>query len=125
MSAYMITDVEVTDASLYAQFLEQVTPTVESHGGKFVARGGGIEIILGDWRPKRLALLEFDNLRQAHAWLDSPEYTALNDIRSRSSNINMVVVEGLQLRFAGGIVSHCLPLAALRVSGPRHRHSAT
>ena len=43
MSAYVITDVEVTDASLYGQFLEQVTPTVESHGGKFVARGGASE----------------------------------------------------------------------------------
>ena len=95
MSAYVITDVEVTDANLYGQFLEQVTPTVERHDGKFVACGGGIEIILGDWKPKRLALLEFDNLQQAYAWLDSPEYTALNDIRSRSSNINKVVVEGL------------------------------
>ena len=40
-------------------------------------------------------ILEFDNLRQVHAWLESPEYTALDDIRSGSSNINMVVVEGL------------------------------
>ena len=36
MSAYAIADVEITDASLYGQFLERVTPTVESHGGKFV-----------------------------------------------------------------------------------------
>ena len=40
-------------------------------------------------------MLEFDNLQQIHTWLNSPEYTALDDIRSRSSNINMVVVEGL------------------------------
>ncbi len=76
MSAYVVTD-------------------VETHGGKFVARGGEIEVILGDWTPRRLAMLEFDNLRQVHAWLESPEYTTLDDIRSRSSNINMVVVEGL------------------------------
>ena len=49
MSAYVVTDVEVTDASLYGQFLEQVTTTVESHGGRFVVRGGGIEVIEGDW----------------------------------------------------------------------------
>ena len=56
---------------------------------------GGLEVILGDWTPKRLAVLEFDSLQQVRTWLDSPEYTALDDIRSRSSNINMVVVEGL------------------------------
>ena len=91
----MITDVEITDASLYGQFVERVTSTVEAHGGKFVTRGGALEAVLGNWTPKRLAILEFDNLQQIHAWLDSPEYTVLEDIRSRSSNVNMVVVEGL------------------------------
>ena len=95
MPAFVITDVEITDASLYGQFVEQVTSTVEAHGGKFVARGGALEVIQGDWTPKRLAILEFDNLQQISAWLNSPEYTALDDIRTRSANINMVVVEGL------------------------------
>ena len=95
MSAYAIADVEITDASLYGQFLDWVTPTVESHGGKFVVRGGELEVILGDWTPERLAVLEFDNLEQVRVWLSSPEYTALDDIRSKSSSINLVVVEGL------------------------------
>ena len=95
MSAYVITDVEITDMSLYRQFMEGVTDTVEAHGGKFVARGGEIEVRLGDWNPKRIAILRFDSLQQVHAWLESPEYTALDDIRSRSANVNMVVVEGL------------------------------
>ena len=95
MAAYVITDIEVTDASLYGQFLEKVTTTVEGHGGKFVARGGALDVISGNWMPKRIALLEFGSVEQAHAWLSSPEYTALDDIRTKSSNINMVVVEGL------------------------------
>ena len=95
MAAYVIADVEITDESLYGQFLEKVTATVEGHGGKFVARGGALDVISGDWMPKRVALLEFGSVEQAHAWLSSPDYTALDDIRTRSSNINMVVVEGL------------------------------
>jgi len=95
MSAFVITDVEITDANLYGQFFERVTSTVEAHGGKFVARGGTLEVILGEWTPKRLAILEFDSLEQIRTWLASPEYTALDDIRSRSSKINMVIVEGL------------------------------
>ena len=95
MSAYVITDVEIVDAELYGQFIERVTGTIEAHGGKFIARGGQIEVRMGDWTPKRLAILKFDNLQQIQTWLESPEYTALDDIRSKSSNINMVVVEGL------------------------------
>ncbi len=95
MSAYVITDVEITDAELYGQFMERVTATVESHGGKFVARGGQIEVGLGEWTPKRIAILKFGSLDQIHTWLGSPEYTALDDIRSRSANINMIIVEGV------------------------------
>ena len=94
MSAYVITDVEITDSSLYGQFMERVTSTVENHGGKFVVRGGELEVILGNWTPNRLAVLKFDNLEQVHVWLSSPEYTALDDLRTKSANINMVIVEG-------------------------------
>ena len=95
LSAFVITDVEITDASLYGEFVNRVTSTVEAYGGRFVARGGELEVILGNWSPKRLAILQFDSLQQIRTWLNSPEYTALDDIRSRSSIINMVVVEGL------------------------------
>ncbi len=95
MAAYVIVDVEITDASLYPQFMERVTGTVESHGGRFVVRGGEFEVILGDWSPRRLAVLEFGDVEQIRTWLASPEYTALDDMRSRSSNINMVVVDGV------------------------------
>ena len=45
--------------------------------------------------PSALAILEFGNLQQTHAWLASPEHIALDDIRSRSSTVNMVIVEGI------------------------------
>lgn len=95
MSAYLITDVEVTDESLYTQFREQMTPAIESYGGTFIERGGEVTVIQGSWTPTRLAIVEFESMEQAHAWLDSPENHALDDIRSRSSNINMVLVEGI------------------------------
>ena len=95
MSAYLITDVEVTDESLYAQFRERATPVIESHGGRFVVRGGEIEISEGTWMPKRLAVMEFDSMEQIRSFLASPEFKALDDIRTRSSNINIVLVEGV------------------------------
>ncbi len=60
-----------------------------------MVRGGGIDVIESDWTPKRVAILEFDNTERVNAWLGSPEYTALDESRTKSSNINMVVVEGL------------------------------
>ena len=95
MAGYVIIEVEVTNRAAYGQFMEQVTATVEGHGGRFVVRGGDIDVIEGDWRPSRLAVLVFESAGRAREWLESPEYNALNEIRTGSSNINMVLVEGL------------------------------
>ncbi len=95
MAGYLITDVEITDADRYADFIEKVTPVIKNHGGKFVARGGTVEVIEGDWNPPRLAILEFGSIEQAKEFLNSPEFNELNELRISSSSINMVVVEGV------------------------------
>ena len=95
MAGYVITEVHVTDPAVYSEFLERVTSTVQDHGGKFIARGGAIEVIEGDWTPPRIAILEFDNVEQEKTWLKSPEYSDLDEIRRKSSTLNMIVVEGL------------------------------
>ena len=38
MAAFVVIDVEITDASLCGQFMESVTGTVESYGGTFAVR---------------------------------------------------------------------------------------
>ena len=95
MSAYLIADVEITDEGLYAQFRERMTPTLEAYSGKFIARGGEINVIDGSWNPKRLAIVAFDSMEQARSWLTSPEFKELDGIRTSSSNINLVLVEGV------------------------------
>ena len=94
MAGFVMIDVEITDAERYGEFMEKATATVEAYGGKFTVRGGTFDVIEGDWTPNRLALLEFATVEDSRAWLASPEYNALNEIRTSSSNINMVVVEG-------------------------------
>ena len=95
MSGYVIIEVEITDRARYGEFMEKVTPTVEAYGGEFVVRGGDLDVIEGDWTPTRLAVLLFESAGRAREWLSSPEYNELNELRTSSSNINMVLVEGL------------------------------
>ena len=40
MAGYVIVDLQVTDAEVYAEFREKVAGTVEAHGGKYLVRGG-------------------------------------------------------------------------------------
>jgi uncharacterized protein (DUF1330 family) len=68
---------------------------VELYGGKYIARGGKTETLEGEWSPKRLVILEFENSEQAKKWWDSDEYRDARTMRQKTTNSQMVVIEGV------------------------------
>lgn len=95
MPAYVIADVEVTDPALYEEYRKGVPATIAAYGGRYVARGGAVEVLEGDWIPRRAVILEFPSVERVKAWYDSPEYRPLREIRRRASNSRLVIVEGM------------------------------
>ncbi len=95
MSAYVIVDIDVTDAEGYQEYVKLAPPTVSLYGGRYLARGGKNEVLEGSWQPKRLVILEFASSEKARAWLNSPEYTPIKSLRHRYARSNMVLVEGV------------------------------
>ena len=95
MAAYVITDVEITDLELFAEFRERLDPTVAAHGGTFIVRGENITVVQGDWNPRRIAMIEFPNLEAANSWLHSSEFGAIRALLDKSSNTNLVIVDGI------------------------------
>ena len=95
MTAYVIVDIEVTDAAGYEEYKKLAPPTLAVYGGKYIARGGGTEVLEGNWTPNRLVILQFESVERAKAWLNSPEYRGARSLRHKYARSNMVVVEGL------------------------------
>ena len=95
MSAYVIADIEITDPAGYDEYRRRVPATVAQYGGRYLARGGAVETLEGDWRPRRLVILEFPSLAQARRWYDSPEYREPRAIRQRCSEGHVILTEGL------------------------------
>lgn len=95
MPAYVINDMVVTDPVLFEDYKKLSPPTVAQYGGRFLARGGRIELLEGDREPKRLVIIEFPDMAQARAWLDSPEYAPARALRQKASRSNIIVVEGV------------------------------
>lgn len=96
MSAYVIVDIEVTDPDGYEEYKRLAAPTVAQYGGKYLARGGATEMLEGDWQPRRLVILEFENVERAKAWLGSEEYRPARQLRHRYARSNMIVVAGVE-----------------------------
>jgi uncharacterized protein (DUF1330 family) len=95
MAGYIIVDIEVTDPIGYEQYKALAGATVEKYGGEYVVRGGAAETLEGDWKPKRLVILKFESAARAKEWLNSSEYREPRQMRQRTANSNMIVVEGI------------------------------
>jgi uncharacterized protein (DUF1330 family) len=95
MPAYLIVETDITDPEQYEQYKAASPGAVAAGGGRFVVRGGETAVLEGDWSPKRLVVVEFEDLEAAKRFYESEEYQAAKKLREGAASLNMVAVEGL------------------------------
>lgn len=95
MAAYVIADIEVTDAARYEEYKKLAAPTVAAYGGRYVVRGGAAEVLEGPWLPARMVVLEFASAERAKEWWASDIYKSVREIRHASANSKLILVEGI------------------------------
>jgi len=95
MPAYLISTIEITDPAGYEEYRKLVAPVLQKFGGKFLARGGKIDYLEGQWKPKRVVVVEFESLEKARAFSDAPDYAKAKAIRQKTSISSVIVVEGV------------------------------
>jgi len=96
MAIYMITDISVKDEATYAVYVEKVRSIVEKHGGRYLARGGAVTPLTDNWKPERVAIIAFDNLRQIQECFSSDEYLRIAPLREQSTESRAIVVDGIE-----------------------------
>ena len=95
MPAYVIVETDIHDPEQYEQYKAASPAAVANGGGRFVARGGELAVLEGDWTPSRLVILEFPDLETAKAWYASENYQEAKRLRDGAARLNMVAVEGV------------------------------
>ena len=95
MSVYMIIDIQVHNSALYAEYLEKVPAILGQYGGRYLARGGTITPLSGNWNPKRIVVIEFETIERLRACFNSAEYRAIAPLREQSTTSKSIVVEGV------------------------------
>jgi uncharacterized protein (DUF1330 family) len=94
MPAYVIVETDLHDAEQYEHYKAAAPASIEKYGGRYLARGGALEVLEGDWQPPRIVVLEFDDLETARRWYASPEYQQAKTLREGAATMRMVAVEG-------------------------------
>ena len=71
MPAYVIVETNITDSERYEQYKAAASAAIAACGGRYLARGGELAVLEGDWQPSALVVLEFEDLATAKRWYDS------------------------------------------------------
>jgi uncharacterized protein (DUF1330 family) len=95
VKGYVIAVVDVKNAEGYAEYSKHVPATIAKYGGRYLVRGGKMEVREGQWSGPRTVILEFPSLARALEWYDSPEYKPLRPIRQANSSAQIAFFEGL------------------------------
>jgi uncharacterized protein (DUF1330 family) len=101
MAAYLISDITVRDRTASEIYRTRATEAIHSHGGRYLARLGEVQVLEGSWNPNMIVIVEFPNLEQARAWYRSPEYAFALEVRDTALSRNLILVDGLNQSAAG------------------------
>jgi uncharacterized protein (DUF1330 family) len=94
MPAYVIAESTILDVKAFEIYRQHAEASVVKHGGRFLARGGEIEVLEGECAP-RVVVLEFPSMDAARVWYRSPEYAKALDVSDRALRRNLYLVDGM------------------------------
>jgi uncharacterized protein (DUF1330 family) len=94
MTAYMIAQVDVTDAAEFKKYADLAGAVTAKYGGKYLARGGETEALENYEVGNRVVIIEFPDRAAARAWYESDEYQSAKKFRENAAVGKFLIVEG-------------------------------
>jgi len=95
MAAYLIVQGSISDEAQYQKYREAVVPLITKNGGRFLVRGGKVEVLEGKPDDRRPVIFEFPSMAALRAFWDSPDYVPVKKLREHAASINVWAVEGV------------------------------
>jgi uncharacterized protein (DUF1330 family) len=94
MKAYLIAVETVNDETMFGKYRKAILPTIDPFGGKFIARGGILTVLEGEWVHPRTVIIEFPSREAAEGWYNSEAYQNIISLRLKSTVGNLVILDG-------------------------------
>lgn len=91
---YIIGHITVNDPEAYQEYIVRDTPILEALGGQFIVRGGQADVKEGETLMRHV-VIEFPSYAAAMAAYNDPEYQEVAEIRRRTADSVILVVEGV------------------------------
>ena len=95
MKYYFVAEIDINDQSWVPEYIQSVTPMVERHGGRYLARTSTIHKMEGERTvPGLFVIIEWPSKESAEAFYNSEEYKKYRKDRLTGANNETVLVSG-------------------------------
>ena len=94
MAAYVIAEVDVTDAEAYKLYAGKAPGVTLPAGGKYLARAGQVEGLEGAPPKSRVVVIEFPDMAAARAFYYGKAYQEIIPLRQAASTGRLFLVDG-------------------------------
>ena len=96
MAVYAYVELIVRDREKMKEYIENVPATVAAYHGKYLTRGGSVEVLEGEigLYPSKV-IVEFPDMAAAKVWYHSAEYQRLLPNRLDHADGNFFLIEGV------------------------------
>ena len=95
MRYYAVAQLDITDPAWVGDYVAEVTPMVERHGGRYLARSNRVQMIEGERAaPQILMVIEWPSKEAADAFYESEEYRPHRDARIAGARNEFLLVAG-------------------------------
>ncbi|HZD66590.1 MAG TPA: DUF1330 domain-containing protein, partial [Acidimicrobiales bacterium] len=91
MAAYVIYQGEIIDPERYDEYRPLAAESIRAAGGRYVVRGGELDVLEGEAPAGRTVVIEFPDRQAALAWYHGAAYTAARAVRQGAARARMYV----------------------------------
>ena len=95
MKGYLVANVDVENWEGYESYRSRTEAIITHYGGRFLVRGGKVDVREGEPGISRLVILEFPSVEAAHNFYNSPEYEAILPGRTSNASSTLFIVGGV------------------------------
>jgi uncharacterized protein (DUF1330 family) len=102
MAAYMIVQIKITREEGWPEYRKQVSELFAQNGGRYLVRGGPVEVLEGSYDGRRLIVFEFPSMEVIRSVWHSPECAEVRKLREVRANWMSGLCLGLAVRSRPG-----------------------
>ena len=95
MAAYVIYQAEVLDSERYEVYKTAAAESIRRAGGRYIVRGGDVDVLEGDAPAGRTVVVEFPDRGTALEWYRGETYGEARKLREGAALARMYVVDGV------------------------------